>query len=142
MTGYISDPKVSFANKNKQSLFVNKRVIKSSLVFKAINDAYNRFIPHSMSPAFVLNIDVDPTQVDVNVHPRKLEVRFASEQNIFRAVYHSIQDKLEKVTLKPLSEDSQIFTQSSHNTNYPAFSHPINKVGEIFTQSSHKNENY
>lgn len=142
ITGYISDPKVSFANKNKQSLFVNKRVIKSSLVFKAINDAYNRFIPHSMSPAFVLNIDVDPTQVDVNVHPRKLEVRFASEQNIFRAVYHSIQDKLEKVTLKPLSEDSQIFTQSSHNTNYPAFSHPINKVGEIFTQSSHKNENY
>lgn len=119
ITWYISDPKVSFVNRNKQSLFVNKRVIKSSLIFKAINDAYNRFIPHSMFPAFVLNVNIDPTQVDVNVHPRKLEVRFASEQNIFRAVYHSIQDKLEKVTLKPLSEDSQIFTQSSHSTtNY------------------------
>jgi DNA mismatch repair protein MutL len=80
-------------------LFVNKRVIRSNLIFKAINDAYNRFIPHSMSPAYVLNIEVDPTQVDVNVHPRKQEVRFASEQNIFRAVYHAIQEKLEKVSL-------------------------------------------
>jgi DNA mismatch repair protein MutL len=52
-----------------------------------------------MSPAYVLNVKVDPTQIDVNVHPRKLEVRFASEQNIFRAVYHAIQEKLEKVSL-------------------------------------------
>ncbi len=96
---YISDPKISFSNKNRQSLFVNKRVIKSPLIFKAINDAYNRFIPHNMFPAYVLNLDIDPTQVDVNVHPRKLEVRFASEQNIFRAIYHAIQEKLEKVSL-------------------------------------------
>lgn len=99
ITWYISDPKISFPNKNRQSLFVNKRVIKSNLIFKAINDAYNRFIPHNMSPAYVLNLEIDPTQVDVNVHPRKLEVRFASEQNIFRAVYHAIQEKLEKVSL-------------------------------------------
>lgn len=136
ITWYISDPKVSFANKNKQSLFVNKRVIKSSLVFKAINDAYNRFIPHSMSPAFVLNIDVDPTQVDVNVHPRKLEVRFASEQNIFRAVYHSIQDKLEKVSLKSISNNSEVFTQSSHV--FDKSSH-FNNNNEV---SSHKSVNY
>jgi len=99
ITWFISDPKVNFPNKNRQSLFVNKRVIKSPLIFKAINDAYNRFIPHNMSPAYVLNLDIDPTQVDVNVHPRKLEVRFASDQNIFRSVYHAIQEKLEKVSL-------------------------------------------
>jgi DNA mismatch repair protein MutL len=89
-------------------LFVNNRVIKSSLIFKAINDAYNRFIPHSMSPAYVLNLQVDPTQVDVNVHPRKLEVRFASEQSIFRAVYHAIQDKLEKVSLLSSNKNVEI----------------------------------
>jgi len=50
ITWYISDPKVSFWNRNRQNLFVNKRVIKSPLVFKAINDAYNRFIPHSSYP--------------------------------------------------------------------------------------------
>jgi DNA mismatch repair protein MutL len=46
-----------------------------------------------------LNLAIDPTQVDVNVHPRKSEIRFANEQNIFRAIYHSIQDTLDKVSL-------------------------------------------
>ncbi len=121
---YISDPKTSFANKNRQSLFVNKRVIKSNLIYKAINDAYNRFIPHNMFPAYVLNLQIDPTLVDVNVHPRKLEVRFASEQSIFRAVYHSIQEKLEKVSLVKndvISEDSNV---GSNNYYKPSFSAP------------------
>ncbi len=96
---YISDPKVSFSNKNKQCLFVNNRPIKSYLIAKSINDAYNRFIPHSTNSWYIINLIIDPTQVDVNVHPRKLEVRFANEQNIFRAVYHSIQEKLESVSL-------------------------------------------
>ncbi len=99
LTGYISDPKVSFSNKNRQNLFINKRIIKSGLIYKAISDAYNRFIPHSSFPAYVLNLEVDPTQVDVNVHPRKLEVRFAQESTIFRAFYHGIHDKLESVSL-------------------------------------------
>ena len=117
VTWYISDPKVSFPNKNRQSLFVNKRVIKSPLIFKAINDAYNRFIPHSMSSAYVLNLEVDPTQVDVNVHPRKLEVRFASEQNIFRAVYHAIQEKLEKVSLISNNNLSKTNIQNNYSHN-------------------------
>ncbi|MBT3853852.1 hypothetical protein HOF65_08100 [bacterium] len=122
ISGYISDPKVSFPNRNRQSLFVNKRVIKSNLIYKAISDAYNRFIPHSMFPAYVLNLEIDPTQVDVNVHPRKMELRFASEQNIFRAVYHAIQDKLDKVSL--ISNNS-----SSDNTiteQYNSFSSHVN----------------
>jgi DNA mismatch repair protein MutL len=61
-----------------------------------------------MAPAYVINLDIDPTQVDVNVHPRKLEVRFASEQNIFRAVYHAIQEKLEKVSLISTPDNLEI----------------------------------
>jgi len=99
ISGYISDPKVSFGSNKKQALFVNKRIIKSPLIFKAIKDAYNRFIPHGQHSWYVLNIEVDPTQVDVNVHPRKLEVRFAQESTIFRGIYHAIQDKLDSVSL-------------------------------------------
>jgi DNA mismatch repair protein MutL len=84
ITGFISDPKISFKNRNKQIISVNKRVIKSSLIMKSINDAYNRFIPHSSFSGYILDLKVDPTQVDVNVHPRKLEVRFAQESQIFR----------------------------------------------------------
>lgn len=96
---YISDPKVSFQNKTKQALFVNKRIISSPVIFKAISDAYNRFIAHGTHPAYVLFVDLDPTQVDVNVHPRKLEVRFAAENSVFRSVYHAIKDELERVSL-------------------------------------------
>ncbi|MDR2411720.1 MAG: hypothetical protein LBD88_04040 [Candidatus Peribacteria bacterium] len=99
ISGVISDPKISFPNKNRQNIFVNKRPIKSIMISKAIIDAYNRFIPHSMFPAYVLNLEVNPTSVDVNVHPRKLEVRFENEQNIFRTVYHSIEEKLNSVSL-------------------------------------------
>ena len=99
ITGFISDPKVSFSNRNKQVLSVNKRVIKSPLIMKSINDAYNRFIPHSSFSWYVLDLKVDPTQVDVNVHPRKLEVRFAEESQIFRWFYHAIEDKLNSVSL-------------------------------------------
>jgi DNA mismatch repair protein MutL len=84
------------------------------MISKAVSDAYNRFIPHSMFPAYVLNLEVDPTSVDVNVHPRKLEVRFENEQNIFKAVYHSIEEKLNSVSLVQLSssknEIDQVFS--------------------------------
>jgi len=146
ITWYISDPKVSFPNKNRQSLFVNKRVIKSPLIFKAINDAYNRFIPHWMSPAYVLNIEVDPTQVDVNVHPRKTEVRFASEQNIFRAVYHAIQEKLDKVSLLSMTNNegnniNSSFTNNSYNNTTWAWS-TIPTTNSWYTGSGTKFKSY
>ena len=113
ITGYISDPKVAFSNKNKQVLFVNNRIIKSPLIIKSISDAYNRFIPHGEYPAYVLNIQVDPTQVDVNVHPRKLEVRFAWESQIFRWFYHAIQDKLNSVSLLDTNIESSSIKENN-----------------------------
>lgn len=99
ISGYISDVKVHYTNKNRQILFVNKRNIKSPIIFKAISDAYNRFIPHGTHPAYVLFLDLDPTVIDVNVHPRKTEICFADEKSIFRAVYHAVNSVLEKTTL-------------------------------------------
>jgi DNA mismatch repair protein MutL len=72
-----------------------------------------------MSSAYVLNLEIDPTQVDVNVHPRKLEVRFASEQNIFRAVYHAVQEKLEKVSL--ISTNTDISSNIENNFSNNSF---------------------
>lgn len=106
VTWFISDPKVSFNNKNKQIIFVNKRPIKSVLISKAIHDAYNRFIPHSNFPWYIINLEIDPTLVDVNVHPKKLEVRFANEQNIFRIFYHWVENKLNSVSL--ISEENNL----------------------------------
>lgn len=130
ITWYISDPKISFSNKNRQSIFVNKRIIKSPLIYKAVSDAYNRYIPHSSFSAYILNLQIDPTQVDVNVHPKKLEVRFANESLIFKWFYSAIQDKLEKVSLIapnlstiPTSENINISSNlREENKNYYTWS--------------------
>lgn len=108
---FVSDPKVSFPNRNRQSLFVNRRVISSPLIYKAVFNAYNRFIPHWNFPAYVINIEVDPSLIDVNVHPKKQEVRFADESNIFRWVYHAIESKLNDVSLIKEPSDMNIDTQ-------------------------------
>ena len=122
VTWFISDPKVSFNNKNKQIIFVNKRPIKSILISKAIHDAYNRFIPHSNFPWYIINLEIDPTLVDVNVHPRKLEVRFANEQNIFRIFYHWVENKLNSVSLISEENNLENFQSEKNKTEIENFS--------------------
>lgn len=134
---YISDPKVSWANKNRQCLCVNHRIIKSPIIYKAINDAYNRFIPHGNFPAYVINLDIDPTEVDVNVHPRKMEVRFAYEQNIFRSVYNSINSKLTNVTLVQNSDNSS-FQDNIEKLDISKFTKPE----KFYTWSGTKFKSY
>jgi len=146
ITGYITDPKISFPNKNRQSLFVNKRVISSPIIFKSVSDAYNRFIPHGNHPGYILFIDIDPTVVDVNVHPRKLEVRFANESSVFRSVYHGIKNVLEGVSLSeesPLSENPR-FNQGAHVGSWfsQKFSSESSQTNQYYTWSGTKFKNY
>ncbi|MDQ7008675.1 MAG: DNA mismatch repair endonuclease MutL [Candidatus Gracilibacteria bacterium] len=142
ISGYISDPKVSFGSNKKQALFVNNRIIKSPLIFKAIKDAYNRFIPHGQHSGYVLNIQINPTEVDVNVHPRKLEVRFANESTIFRGMYHAIQDKLNSVSLLKMNVSGQ--TQGTAPTDFgrgESCVHP-DKSSTFYTGSGTKFKSY
>lgn len=115
---YITDPKIFFQNKSKQVLFINQRPISSALIYKAISDAYNRFIPPRNFPGFVLDVEIDPTQIDVNVHPRKMEIRFAQEQQIYRLFFHGIQDTLQKVSLvSSEKKDSSFSSQGNTSTS-------------------------
>lgn len=107
VSGIITDPKISFPQKTKQLLYVNTRAISSPMISKAIFEAYHRYIPHGSYPGYILFLEVDPTQVDVNVHPRKLEVRFAQESSLFRSVYHAIEDALKSVSLSKEAQYSQ-----------------------------------
>ena len=135
ISGIISDPKVSFPNKNRQYLFINNRIISSPLIYRAIFNAYNRFIPHWNFPGYILHIDVDPTQVDVNVHPRKQEVRFANESELFRVVYHAINSALDRVSL--ISSD--ISSSSVHEFNNNRVQE---KTPEYYTGSGTKFKSY
>ncbi len=137
---YITGPKVSFPNKNRQNLFVNHRPISSPLIFKAITDAYNRFIPHWNYPGYVLHIQIDPTLIDVNVHPRKQEIRFENENNIFRSMYHAILDKLESSSLiHSINTHSEISENTWNTWAYPEKTSPQT---QYYTGSGTKFKSY
>lgn len=88
-------------NRNLMNVFINNRYVKSLTVQAAIERAYTSYIAPECFPACVLFININPSLVDVNVHPAKLEVKFADEREIFEAVYYSVKTALEDHEYRP-----------------------------------------
>ncbi len=84
--------------RNFQNFFVNSRYVKSRTAMAALEQAYSSYIAPEKFPACVLFIEIDPSTVDVNVHPAKLEVKFSNEKLIFDTVYFTVRNVLEKNT--------------------------------------------
>lgn len=89
------------ANRNYQSFFINGRYIKSPLIMRAVEEAYKNQIMIGKFPAAVLNIEINPSLVDINVHPTKLEVKFSNENEIYQAVYHAVKEALYRIADVP-----------------------------------------
>lgn len=94
VTGLIGKGNISRPNRNYQSFFVNKRYIKSAMIFRAVEDAYKNQIMIGKFPVAVLNIEINPQLMDINVHPTKLEVKFANEKDVRNAVYYGVKNAL------------------------------------------------
>jgi DNA mismatch repair protein MutL len=86
MTGWLGRPERSRPNRSGQHLFVNRRPVQSAVLRRAVEQGYAQLLPVGRFPIFAVCLDVDPSTVDVNVHPRKLEVRFRDEGSLFAAV--------------------------------------------------------
>lgn len=99
ISGVIGKPEIARSNRSNQLFFVNRRHIKDKVLTGATEKAFKGMIPIGKYGFVILNIDMDPSKVDVNVHPAKLEVRFQEENKIFKAVYHAIQETLLKAEL-------------------------------------------
>ena len=94
--GVIGKPVISRSNRSNQLFFVNNRFVKDKALSGAAEQAFKGFVTIGKHGFLVLNIDMDPRKVDVNVHPAKLEVRFQEETKIFKAIYHAIREGLLK----------------------------------------------
>lgn len=94
ISGFIGKPVISRGNRNYENYFVNGRYVKSAIVARAIEEAYKPFMMNHRYPFTVLSIDVDTSSVDVNVHPTKMEVRFADQSLIYDQVYQAVKDGL------------------------------------------------
>jgi len=101
ITGYIGAPIISRGNRNFENYFVGGRYIKSSIIFKGIEDAYKDFSMQHKYPFVVLHIDVEGENVDVNVHPTKMELRFSNQQEMYNAVYEAVDKALHHKELIP-----------------------------------------
>ena len=99
--GVIGKPVVARSNRSNQLFFVNKRYIKDKTLTSAAEQGYKGLLTIGKYGFLVLNLEMNPQKVDVNVHPAKLEVRFEEESKIFKAVYHAIKDSLLKEDLVP-----------------------------------------
>ena len=104
VTGVIGKPAIARSNRSNQLFFVNKRFIKDKTLTSAAEQAFKGLVTIGKHAFLVLNIDMDPKKVDVNVHPTKLEVRFQEEGKVFKAIYNSIKQALLKYDLVPSPE--------------------------------------
>jgi DNA mismatch repair protein MutL len=94
--GVIGKPQIARNNHKLQYLFVNKRPVNEYIVAKQVKDSFATLISKDLFPVYILNLIVDTSKVDVNVHPRKLEVRFSEPQIIYRTVYSAISSTLDE----------------------------------------------
>lgn len=99
ISGFISKIDINRASKNHIVTMVNSRVVKNKITTDSINNAYRRYLIDKRFPIAIVNIEIDPFLVDVNVHPSKLEVRFSKEYKLKDLVYQGISDALSKVNL-------------------------------------------
>ncbi len=106
VSGVIGKPEIARSNRSNQLFFVNKRYIKDKILTAATEQSYKGLIPIGKFGFVILNLEMNPAKVDVNVHPAKLEVRFEEENKIFQSIYHAIKDTLLKNELVANTEKS------------------------------------
>ena len=92
--GVIGKPAIARSNRANQMFFINERYVKDKTLTAAAEQAYKGMIPIGKFAFLILNLEMTPSKVDVNVHPAKLEVRFSEDNTVFQAVYHAIKNNL------------------------------------------------
>ncbi len=110
--GYVTKPDAARGSRAMQTVFVNGRYVKSKTVQAALEEAFRSYIPRGKFPGCVIFVTLSPELTDVNVHPAKTEIKFASERDVFRAVYYGIKTKIDS----PLEENLLGKAESSEKT--------------------------
>lgn len=135
--GYISKPEYSKMNRSYQSLFVNGRFCNNALVSTAVGNAYENFTMKGKFPAYVLYLTLPQNEVDVNVHPNKLEVKFSDTQKIFRvfndAVFKALSDFNHVRTINDVADYKQNMTPNIDNSKLNVIK---DDEGVSFTQNN------
>ena len=128
ISGVVGKPEIARSNRAYQMFFVNKRFIKDKSLSAAADRAYKGMLPLGKFCFLVLNIEMNPSKVDVNVHPAKLEVRFEDENLVFKAVYHAIKDALLKTETEIATNTEQLENEPKNNNVFQNFETKIENI--------------
>lgn len=142
--GVVSKPTLLKSTRIWQTIIVNNRVISDKTIMKAIDNAYHALLPKNGHPLVVLNITVPAGMVDINVHPRKSEVKFSDDKIIFKAVYHGILNALNNPLHERYERESSAYMGISESLSKDS-SNTHNKVinqGDENTNMCHGNSTY
>lgn len=119
VSGYISLPEVTRSNKNHMTTLVNGRVIKNTYLYRTINEAYSNYKEDSRYPLCVLKIECDPSLLDVNIHPSKLDIKFSNFDDlnslIKEVIIKGLNDKLLIPNIKPVTLEGPKYTEMTLN---------------------------
>lgn len=118
VSGFLSKPSVSRASRSLQSFYINSRCIRSKTLVSALEEAYRNRLMGGRFPACVLNLSMDAANLDVNVHPAKLEVRFSDERRVFGAVYAACVSALDTENLPQPAPKAKITPFSLQDFDY------------------------
>ncbi len=113
VSGVVGRAELARGNRARQTLFVNGRYIKNHVVSKIVEEAYRNVIMTGKFPFFVLNIELSPSLVDVNVHPAKTEIKFANEKEVYDIVYHAVKNAIYKKPEMPTSGEKSVSVEET-----------------------------
>lgn len=152
VTGYVSMPEITRASRNYISTMINGRFIKNYALAKAIGEGYHTLLPIGRHPIVLLNIEMDPVLVDVNVHPSKMEVRISKEQELNALISEGIKAVFKKKELIPTgsvasksmaAKSEQTFMTLDHvSPSKPTISEVVKERQPIMVQTEPKVEEY
>ena len=122
--GYIGKEEISRGTRSQETIFVKRRLVDSKIITTAVEKAFRSFATVSRFPFFVLNLEIFPEMIDVNIHPQKAEIKFQDEAQIFKAVFHTVHTAL----ADGLKDTFDIEEERREENTFEQLSHPVTKA--------------
>ncbi len=124
--GYIGREDISRGTRAQETIFVKKRLVDSKIITSAVEKAFRSFATVSRFPFFVLNLEIFPEMIDVNIHPQKAEIKFQDEAQIYKAVFHTVHTALADGLKGTFDiEEEKIEENSFHQLSHPVTKTPV-----------------
>ena len=144
ITGFVGKPETAKKTRGDQYFFVNNRFIRSAYLNHAVMSAYQQMIPADSFPLYVLFIDLDPAQIDINVHPTKQEIKFEDEKIVYAFVQAAVKHALAQFSITPTLDFDldpsiqQLDAVSKPFTDEKKAGHSISNIYQTFTQKTRR----